>query len=84
MLSSPDRPGKQQTRRAHLMLSSPDRPDERQRRHIAGRETINVALLSSGGDDRLPHDRVVSQKVSTETLKNRKVPDFSFLISQSP
>jgi hypothetical protein len=39
----------------------------------------SVGLLSSGVDDRLSHDRVVSsQKVSIETLKNRKVPDFSF------
>jgi hypothetical protein len=47
--------------------------------------TDDVALLSSGVDDRLSHDRVVSsQKVSIETLKNRKVPDFSFFNIKIP
>jgi hypothetical protein len=45
----------------------------------------SVGLLSSGVDDRLSHDRVVSsQKVSIETLKNRKVPDFSFFNIKTP
>jgi hypothetical protein len=58
----PDRPGERSIIIALFTLSS-DRP---------GARGDCWSLLSSGGDDRLPHDRVVSsQKVSTETLKNR-------------
>ena len=69
-LTSP--PPRDQTNNRPGDLTSP-RPDQTSNRRDS------VGLLSSGVDDRLSHDRVVSsQKVSIETLKNRKVPDFYF------
>ena len=70
-LTSP--PPRDQTNNRPGDLTSP-LPDQTNNRRD------NVGLLSSEIDDRLSHDRVVSsQKVSIETLKNRKVPDFSYL-----